>query len=257
MAAPTGHSAARTVKRILDVTVSGLVLTLLSSLFVMACLTIRLTSPGPVFFRQRRLGQDGREFEMLKFRTMTVNDDSDTRWSVLDDDRITAVGGLLRRSCLDELPQLFNVLRGDMSLVGPRPERPYFSQVFSGTVPGYTGRLRAPAGLTGWAQIHGLRGDTSIIDRARYDNEYIDDWSLFLDIKIVVRTGIFLFKWILLGRAPKLDDLGVAELGEPRMTVAEIPTSNATESNGTGLLHRQSECEVRVSPTPEGLQPAN
>jgi lipopolysaccharide/colanic/teichoic acid biosynthesis glycosyltransferase len=117
-----------------------------------------------------------------------VNGESDTQWSVEHDQRVTTVGRLLRRSCVDELPQLLNVLRGDMSLVGARPERPHFVQQFAQAVPRYRDRHRLPVGLTGWAQVHGLRGDTSILERARFDNAYIENWSLWRDVVIVART---------------------------------------------------------------------
>jgi lipopolysaccharide/colanic/teichoic acid biosynthesis glycosyltransferase len=119
---------------------------------------------------------------------MRVNDDSDITWTVGDDPRITRIGSVLRRTSLDELPQLWNVLRGDMSIVGPRPERPHFMEIFRESIPGYAARLRVAAGLTGWSQIHGLRGDTSIADRAAFDNYYVEHWSLWLDVQIIART---------------------------------------------------------------------
>src|SRR5207248_10962202 len=143
---------------------------------------------GPIFFRQKRIGQRGQVFELLKFRTMPPNEDSDTTWSVADDGRRTPVGALMRRISLDELPQLLNVLRGEMSLVGPRPERPFFVDQFRVAVPGYDDRHRVPAGMTGWAQVHGLRGDTSIPDRAKFDNHYVENWSLWRDVVILFRT---------------------------------------------------------------------
>jgi exopolysaccharide biosynthesis polyprenyl glycosylphosphotransferase len=177
------------LKRVVDIVVSSSALLLASPLLAAAAVGVKLTSPGPVLFRQRRVGQDGHEFEVLKLRTMRVNDDSDVRWSVAGDDRTTAVGGWLRRTSIDELPQLWNVLRGDMSLVGPRPERPYFVERFSLDVDGYRDRHRLPVGLTGWAQVHGLRGDTSIEERARLDNQYIEHWSIWRDVVILARTA--------------------------------------------------------------------
>ena len=176
-------------KRMLDVVVSSLALLVLSPLFAVIAAAVRLTSPGPVLFRQRRIGQHARTFEMLKFRTMRVNDDSDHTWSVCNDDRRTLVGRLLRPLSLDELPQLWNVLVGEMSLVGPRPERPYFVDQYSPTVRGYEDRHRLPVGLTGLAQVHGLRGDTSIEQRARLDNYYIEHWSPWQDLAIVLSTA--------------------------------------------------------------------
>ena len=185
---PAPRPVARLVKRCFDVVVAGIGLLVTAPVLLAVAVAVHLSSPGPVLFRQWRVGRNGRRFEVLKFRTMLVNDDADTTWSVQDDRRVTPVGRFLRRSCLDELPQLFNVLRGDMSLVGPRPERPYFAQRFSDHVPRYDGRHRVPAGMTGWAQVHGLRGDTPIPDRVRFDNYYIEHWSLWLDIVILTRT---------------------------------------------------------------------
>ena len=191
---PILQPPARVVKRAFDLVVGSLIVVLVSPLMLAAALAVRLSSPGPLLFRQRRIGFDGREFEILKFRSMRVNDDSDTHWAVDHDDRITPAGRLLRRTGIDELPQLFNVLKGQMSLVGPRPERPLFAERFGTAVPGYTDRHRVPVGLTGWAQIHGLRGDTSIPDRARFDNDYIEHWSLWLDVMIILRTIWLVFK---------------------------------------------------------------
>jgi exopolysaccharide biosynthesis polyprenyl glycosylphosphotransferase len=186
------RSALRTVawrtKRAFDLSFGSILLVLFAPIFAAAALAVRLSSPGPILFRQRRTGQRGEVFEMLKFRTLLVNEDADTTWNVADDDRRTWVGRLMRRLSIDELPQLFNVLRGEMSLVGPRPERPYFVDQFRVAVPGYDDRHRVPAGVTGWAQVHGLRGDTSIRDRAVFDNQYVENWSLWRDLVILART---------------------------------------------------------------------
>jgi exopolysaccharide biosynthesis polyprenyl glycosylphosphotransferase len=175
-------------KRVIDVTVAGTILVLSSPILAFVALGVKLSSPGPILFRQRRVGQDGREIDVLKFRTLRVNHDSDTQWSVTGDERLTPIGRFLRRTSLDELPQLWAVLRGDMSLVGPRPERPFFVRQFSADVYGYKDRHRLPVGLTGWAQVHGLRGDTSIEERARFDNHYIEHWSLWRDVVVLART---------------------------------------------------------------------
>jgi exopolysaccharide biosynthesis polyprenyl glycosylphosphotransferase len=183
-------------KRVLDVAVSGALLLLLSPL-LLACATVLRVVSGPgVLFRQERVGQGGRPFTLLKFRTHRPADEheSATRWSVADERRMPWFCRFLRRTSLDELLQLWNVFRGDMSLVGPRPERPYFVARFSQTYPGYAARHRMPAGITGLAQINGLRGDTSIEDRARFDNAYIDDWSLWQDVCILLRTAAALVR---------------------------------------------------------------
>jgi exopolysaccharide biosynthesis polyprenyl glycosylphosphotransferase len=176
-------------KRVFDVVTAGAALVVVAPVLAVAAVAVRLTSRGPVLFRQRRVGQFGREFACIKFRTMEVNDDADVTWSVATDERLTPVGRLLRRTSVDELPQLWNVLRGDMSLVGPRPERPYFVEQFATDIAGYDDRHRVPVGLTGWAQVHGLRGDTSIAERARFDNNYIEQWSPWRDAVILFRTA--------------------------------------------------------------------
>jgi exopolysaccharide biosynthesis polyprenyl glycosylphosphotransferase len=180
--------SARFAKRLLDLVVGSLLLTLSAPVFGLIAAAVRLTSPGPVFFKQLRVGESGRHIEILKFRTLLCNNDSDLTWNVGHDDRRTCVGPFLRRTGLDELPQLLNVLRGDMSLVGPRPERPYFANLFATEVPGYADRQRMPQGITGWAQVHGLRGDTPIPERVRFDNYYIEHWTIWRDVQILART---------------------------------------------------------------------
>ena len=178
------------VKRLFDVVASGAALLLLAPVLGAVALAVRLeTGPG-VIFRQERVGLDGRPFQVLKFRSLAPVDEteSQTLWNVAQDARLGPVGRLIRSTSLDELPQLWNILRGDMTVVGPRPERPVFVEAFTKSFPRYTARHRVPAGLTGWAQVHGLRGDTSIADRARFDNYYIENWSLWADLKIILRT---------------------------------------------------------------------
>jgi exopolysaccharide biosynthesis polyprenyl glycosylphosphotransferase len=179
------------LKRTIDVTGATIGLVLAGPVLLACAVAVRLESGrGRVLFRQERIGRDGKPFTILKFRSLTpaTNRESQVRWNINTDDRVGPVGRLLRSTSLDELPQLINVLRGDMSLVGPRPERPYFVEQFTRTYGGYADRHRVAAGITGWAQIHGLRGDTSIADRVRYDNYYIENWSIGLDIKIMFRT---------------------------------------------------------------------
>jgi len=187
------------LKRILDVAVSGVVLVVTAPLFAVLAVAVKLSSPGPVFFRQERIGQDSHTIDVPKFRTLRVNHDSDTHWSADQDPRVTGIGRLLRATSLDELPQFWSVFTGQMSLVGPRPERAFFATRFGRTIRGYNDRHRLPAGLTGWAQVHGLRGDTSIPERARYDNQYIEHWSLWRDIVILVRTVGEVFRSIRAG----------------------------------------------------------
>ncbi|GAB2806160.1 exopolysaccharide biosynthesis polyprenyl glycosylphosphotransferase [Streptomyces chlorus] len=183
-------------KRMLDILVSGTLLLLAGPLLLVCALTLRLSDGPGVVFRQERIGRNGEPFTLLKFRTHRPVDahESATRWSVADENEMRRFCRMLRRTSLDELLQLWNVLRGDMSLVGPRPERPYFVSQFSRTYPGYAARHRMRAGITGLAQVHGLRGDTSIEDRCRFDNAYIDDWSLWQDICILLRTAVTLVR---------------------------------------------------------------
>jgi exopolysaccharide biosynthesis polyprenyl glycosylphosphotransferase len=188
------HRLASWNKRVLDVMAATLLLPFAAPLLVAIAVAVRFTSPGPILFRQRRVGRGGRCFEMVKFRSMQLNDQSDTQWAVAGGNGLTPVGRVLRDTCLDELPQLFNVLRGDMSLVGPRPERPHFVEQFGATISNYHHRHRVRPGLTGWAQIHGLYGDTSIEDRVRFDNHYIEHWSLAEDLRILATTSVAVFR---------------------------------------------------------------
>jgi len=177
------------LKRAMDIVGATVGLILLSPLMLLIALLIKLDSPGPVFYVQERMGLDGRPFLMLKFRSMRADAEIEgPGWTRPDDPRRTRVGALLRRLNLDELPQLINVLLGDMSLVGPRPERPIYVEQFRRVIPRYMERHREKAGITGWAQINGLRGDTSIAERTKYDLWYVENWSLWLDIKILLRT---------------------------------------------------------------------
>jgi exopolysaccharide biosynthesis polyprenyl glycosylphosphotransferase len=180
--------SSRLIKRGFDLVVASLALAATAPVLAVVAAAVRISSDGPILFRQRRIGRAGQPFDLLKFRSMKVNSDSDTTWDVKRDARVTPVGALLRRTSLDELPQLWNVLRGDMSMVGPRPERPHFVQIFGDSVRGYHDRHRVAVGLTGWSQIHGLRGDTSIEERAAFDNYYVEHWSVWLDIRIILRT---------------------------------------------------------------------
>jgi exopolysaccharide biosynthesis polyprenyl glycosylphosphotransferase len=183
------RSGAWRVKRAVDLVLACIALVISAPLLGLIALAVRLTDPdGPVLFRQQRVGQNGRVFEMLKFRTIQIGHE-DAVWRDPDGHEYTPIGMLLRKTSLDELPQLWNVLRGCMSIVGPRPERPHFAAPFAEEVPGYADRHRLPVGLTGWAQVSGLRGETSIAERARFDNFYIEHWSLWFDIKVILRTS--------------------------------------------------------------------
>ena len=178
-------------KRVFDILFSAAALILVSPILLVVALLVKLTSKGPVLYKQERMGMDGAVFPILKFRTMRTDaESSGARMATAGDDRRTPVGAFLRRTSLDELPQLFNVLRGDMSLVGPRPERPVFIEEFKRQIPKYHLRHKVKAGITGWAQINGLRGQTSIAKRIEYDLYYIENWSLLLDLKILVRTAL-------------------------------------------------------------------
>ncbi|MFI1437833.1 exopolysaccharide biosynthesis polyprenyl glycosylphosphotransferase [Streptomyces fructofermentans] len=193
---PGGRRYGSAGKRLLDVLVSGALLLLAGPVLLACALVLRVTEGRGVVFRQERIGKDGMPFTLLKFRTHRPVDahEAATRWSVANEQEMGWFCRFLRRTSLDELLQLWNVFRGDMSLVGPRPERPYFVGQFSQTYPGYATRHRMRTGITGLAQIHGLRGDTSIEDRARFDNAYIDDWSLWRDVCILLRTAVSLVR---------------------------------------------------------------
>jgi len=185
----------RSIKRLMDVVGSVFGLTILSPLMLPMALAIKLDSKGPAFYVQDRMGLDARSFKMLKFRSMRTDAEAGgTGWTVEDDPRVTRLGRLIRRVNIDELPQLINVLLGEMSLVGPRPERPVYVNQFRRSIPRYMDRHWEKAGMTGWAQVNGLRGDTSIVERTKYDLWYIENWSLLLDIKILVRTIFNIFR---------------------------------------------------------------
>ena len=177
------------MKRTIDFLLAAIGVIVLSPLLALLSLLVLIEAGRPIFLKQTRVGLDGKPFGILKFRTMRVGGPQveGTEWAA-DEARMTRAGRILRKTSLDELPQLFNVLKGEMSLVGPRPERPYFVDLFSDLYPSYNARHRLPAGITGWAQVHGLRGDTSIEERAAFDNYYIENWSLAQDLKILMRT---------------------------------------------------------------------
>jgi len=185
----------RIMKRTFDLIVSLALLTVLSPLFLVIALLIKLDSRGPAFFRQERVGFDGGRFSMVKFRSMQPGAESESGpvFARSDDPRRTTIGSILRKTSLDELPQLWNVLKGEMSLVGPRPERPYFVDQFKALVPRYLERHRVKTGMTGWAQVNGLRGNTSIEQRINYDVYYVEHWSFWFDLKILLKTIRALF----------------------------------------------------------------
>ena len=182
-------------KRIFDIALSVFIMIATLPISLVIVLAIKLSSPGPVFFLQERVGLNGRVFRMLKFRTMRVGnrEECDTRWTCANDPRRTRVGVFLRKTNLDELPQFINVLRGDMSIVGPRPERPHFVEKFLGEFDRYNFRHTFKAGITGWAQVNGWRGDTSIAKRVEYDLYYLRNWSLTFDLQIITMTLIRIF----------------------------------------------------------------
>ncbi|MBM4169685.1 MAG: undecaprenyl-phosphate glucose phosphotransferase [Ignavibacteria bacterium] len=177
-------------KRVFDIAVSGLILGVASPFILLIMLLIKLTSKGPVFYHQERVGLDGTSFRVMKFRSMRIDAETTTGpvWAQKDDPRTTSVGKFLRRWSLDEIPQFINVLRGDMSIVGPRPERPHFVAQFQKEIPKYLDRHRVKTGITGWAQVNGLRGNTPIDERTKYDIYYVENWSLVLDLKIILKT---------------------------------------------------------------------
>lgn len=184
-----------TLKRVVDVILSGIVLVFASPFMLLLALLVKLDSPGPALFTQVRMGLDARPFPIFKFRSMRADAEKEgPSWTTKDDPRRTRIGGFLRRSSLDEVPQLINVFLGHMSLVGPRPEQPAFVEQFRELVPRYMERHREKAGITGWAQVNGLRGDTSIWERTKYDLYYIENWSLWFDFKIMILTLLRFFR---------------------------------------------------------------
>ncbi len=187
---PLGDWENRFLKRLVDIGLSFAAMIALAPVFLVLSVLVKRGSPGPVFYRQERIGEDGRHFMLLKFRTMGTNAEKESGpvWAKKNDPRRTKIGAFLRENNLDELPQLWNVFVGDMSLVGPRPERPHFVSQFKEDIPRYMARHSIRSGITGWAQVNGLRGNTSIEERTKYDLYYIENWSLFLDLKILFMT---------------------------------------------------------------------
>jgi exopolysaccharide biosynthesis polyprenyl glycosylphosphotransferase len=204
-AKPNTHGFQITIKHTFDVAAAALFLFIAAPILAAFAVAVKLSSPGPVLFRQRRIGRDGHAFELYKFRSMRIAEDrapvgsfgpadeASAPGGVEGDDRRTRLGVFMRRTSLDELPQLFHVLKGDMSFVGPRPERPEYVDRFKHDVRRYSERHRVKPGLTGWAQIHGLRGQTSLEDRVDWDNYYIEHWTLWMDLNILLRTPFALF----------------------------------------------------------------
>ncbi|MCA1666632.1 MAG: undecaprenyl-phosphate glucose phosphotransferase [Thermomicrobia bacterium] len=186
----------RALKRTLDIAVALTALIFLSPLLLLLALLVKLSSPGPVFLVQERVGRDGRPFWCIKYRTMRQDAEAQSGpvMTAPNDPRRTRLGAFMRRFSLDEFPQFINVLMGEMSVVGPRPERPVFVDQFTQSIPRYARRHREKAGITGWAQVNGLRGNTSIEERTRYDLYYVENWSLFFDLKIIVKTVILIFR---------------------------------------------------------------
>ena len=187
---PLSNTGNMMIKRAMDIVGSLFGIVLVSPLLLIIAITIKLTSPGPIIFKQERVGLHNAPFYMYKFRSMEQQTEEDEKkaWTVKNDPRVTPIGKFLRRTSLDELPQLFNILKGDMSLVGPRPERPLFVEKFKEEIPRYMIKHQVRPGLTGWAQVNGYRGDTSIRKRIEYDLYYIENWTLSFDIKIIILT---------------------------------------------------------------------
>jgi len=184
---PLNFTYNRFLKRVIDVFVSVAGLGLLSPVFLIVAIFIKRDSSGPIFFSQERITEGGKIFKVYKFRTMCQDAEKSTGpvFVKKDDERCTKLGKFLRKTNIDELPQLFNVLKGEMSLVGPRPERPYFVEQFKSDIPRYMSRHHIKSGITGWAQVHGLRQNTLIEERVKYDLYYAENWSTWLDLKII------------------------------------------------------------------------
>ncbi len=187
---PLTNTGNRVMKRAMDIAGALFGLLITSPIMIVSAILVKLSSPGPIIFKQERVGLHNKTFYMYKFRSMELQNTGEEKkaWTVKNDPRVTAVGKVLRRTSLDELPQLFNILKGDMSLVGPRPERPLFVEKFKEEIPRYMVKHQVRPGLTGWAQVNGMRGDTSIKKRIEYDIYYIENWTLGFDIKIILMT---------------------------------------------------------------------
>lgn len=202
-------------KTIEDRLIAAVILLLISPILLLLACGVKLSSPGPILYRQRRIGLDGKEFEMLKFRSMPVNvEQGGVQWGGAGSKTTTRFGRFIRQTSLDELPQFLNVLKGDMSIVGPRPERPMFVEKFKQEIPGYMHKHLVKAGITGWAQISGWRGDTDLVKRIEYDLYYVNNWSLWFDCKIIFLT---IFKGFVHSekKKAKAADLASAEIGNP------------------------------------------
>jgi exopolysaccharide biosynthesis polyprenyl glycosylphosphotransferase len=193
---PLNFTFNRMVKRTFDIVLSMLALIVFSPVLLIVALLVKCTSNGPVFYGQERVSRDNKKFIMLKFRTMKTDAESKSGpvWATENDPRRTPIGAFLRKTSLDELPQIFNVLKGELSIVGPRPERPHFVEKFRTEIPRYMERHKVKGGLTGWAQANGLRGDTSLEERIKYDLYYIENWTLWFDIKIIIKTALEIFQ---------------------------------------------------------------
>jgi len=245
-----------TLKEAADRAVALVALLCLAPLLLAIALGVRVSSIGPVMFRQRRVGRGGKAFVLFKFRTM-VEDSGVAAFTLAHGtapggiegtDRRTAVGRWLRALSLDELPQLVNVLRGEMSLIGPRPERPEYVELFANVVPGYTERHRVKPGITGWAQANGLRGQTSIADRVEFDNYYIENWSLALDLQILALTVVELLRFRD-GRPDSLRDRSSQHTAVPSVGLAarvELACAGVTGDGSRGLSQQQPGLSSRV-----------
>ena len=187
---PLDISINKYLKRTFDVLFVVVASIILSPLLVIVAIAIKLTSPGPIIYKQERVGENAKPFMIYKFRSMKSENEyiDDKKWTQKDDPRVTTIGKIIRKTSIDELPQFYNIFKGDMSLIGPRPERPYFVNKFRESVPKYMIKHHVKPGMTGWAQVNGYRGNTSIVKRIKYDIYYVENWSIMLDIRIFFKT---------------------------------------------------------------------
>ncbi len=187
---PLNDAFNKVLKTLSDYIIAIIAIIITSPIMIFTAIAIKLTSKGPIIFKQERIGLNGKSFMMYKFRSMKVQDPEEEKqeWTTRDDPRKTKIGNFIRKTSIDELPQFFNVLKGDMSVVGPRPERPFFVNEFKEKIPKYMIKHQVKPGLTGWAQIHGCRGNTSIKKRVEYDIEYVEHWHMGLDLGIMIKT---------------------------------------------------------------------
>lgn len=249
-ATPLDNRANAVIKRLIDIVGASLLILLTSPIMIFAAIGTKCTSKGPIFFKQKRIGKLGKSFTMLKFRSMVVNEHSDDTWSAPGDTRTTRFGSFLRRTAIDELPQFFNVLAGHMSLVGPRPEIPKFVEEFRETVPLYMIKHYVRPGITGLAQIKGLRGDTSLEDRIHEDISYLENWSLALDFMILLKTPFKAFNKSEKYVEPEMTQEGAEQVANAEETTLSVNATEDVSNDYSGENNCSESGEIYITDIP-------